>query len=324
MINTAEYYLNQGIAKHENDDYAGAIEDFNKAIELDPNLALAYYHRSKIMSRKDKDVIEDLRKTIELDPSFVEVYALLADLLLLEGCEDESEQLYKDALEIAPDFINGYFGMARVCLLNGDKEGAEGYATKAVEFNPSSERTHLLRAWLRHVNSNLEGALEDANKTIEIAPDNISAIDLRAKIRYELRDFTGAIQDFTKAIEIDFLHSFAYLHRGLCKCQLGDLNGGILELNQAIDIYQEDWFYYSRGVILFILGKYQLAKMDFDKAIKLHNKFEEVYPYRGAARYMLGDKAGARREWKRCGMNTKSGVAFMNNVLTNFDFDNLY
>ena len=42
---TAEEYVNSGNQKYEAKDYYGAISDYNKAIELDPNNALDYSNR---------------------------------------------------------------------------------------------------------------------------------------------------------------------------------------------------------------------------------------------------------------------------------------
>ena len=43
---TAEEYLKRGVSKEKLKDYTGAIADYNKAIELNPNNANAYYSRA--------------------------------------------------------------------------------------------------------------------------------------------------------------------------------------------------------------------------------------------------------------------------------------
>jgi tetratricopeptide (TPR) repeat protein len=45
---SAEGYFDRGLAKYALKDYRGAIQDLNKAIELDPSYAYAYYNRGVI------------------------------------------------------------------------------------------------------------------------------------------------------------------------------------------------------------------------------------------------------------------------------------
>ena len=57
---TAEHYFEQGNAKDNLQDYRGAIEDYNKAIKINPQYAEAYYNRGNA-----KDDLEDYRGAIE-------------------------------------------------------------------------------------------------------------------------------------------------------------------------------------------------------------------------------------------------------------------
>ena len=68
--NDASIYVNRGRAKQENGDYREAIKDYSKAIEVDPKYSTSYSHRGGIkFDLGDKrGAIEDFSKAINLDP----------------------------------------------------------------------------------------------------------------------------------------------------------------------------------------------------------------------------------------------------------------
>jgi len=57
-------------------DYHGAIQDFNKVIELNPNYALAYFYRGTAKSDLEDyhGAIKDYNKAIELYPKYAHTY----------------------------------------------------------------------------------------------------------------------------------------------------------------------------------------------------------------------------------------------------------
>ena len=76
---TAETYNNRGIAKVSLQDYSGAISDYNKAIEINPNDAEAYNNRgiAKIkLGQKDSGCL-DLSKAGEL--GYSQAYEAIKD-----------------------------------------------------------------------------------------------------------------------------------------------------------------------------------------------------------------------------------------------------
>ena len=61
LAQTAENYFDKGVAKGEKGDFIGALNDLNKAIEINPNDALAYGNRglSKIaLGQKDSGCLD--------------------------------------------------------------------------------------------------------------------------------------------------------------------------------------------------------------------------------------------------------------------------
>ena len=68
--------LGTGIAKEEAKDHFGAIADYTKAIELNPNYAAAYNNRgnSKNKIKDYKGAKADYTKAIELKPNYTKGY----------------------------------------------------------------------------------------------------------------------------------------------------------------------------------------------------------------------------------------------------------
>ena len=61
-------YTNRGKAKDELKDYNGAIEDYNQAIEIEPNDPSAYFIRGVVKKKLNdlKGACEDWKKAAEL------------------------------------------------------------------------------------------------------------------------------------------------------------------------------------------------------------------------------------------------------------------
>jgi tetratricopeptide (TPR) repeat protein len=95
---TANEYYNRGVLKHDLEDYIGAISDFNKAIDINPNDDSAFFNRA-VSKGKLKDyigAIVDFSKAIEINPSKAKYYYYrgIGKLLLHQknsGCLDLSK-----------------------------------------------------------------------------------------------------------------------------------------------------------------------------------------------------------------------------------------
>ena len=75
-IGTAYSYTMQAIDKHRKGDYSGAIIDYTKALEIDPNYTYALHNRgfAKNMIGDYKGALIDLNKSIKLNPKDINSY----------------------------------------------------------------------------------------------------------------------------------------------------------------------------------------------------------------------------------------------------------
>ena len=79
MSQDHSYYdrlVSQGADYYDDGQYQQAIEAYDKAIKLNPNVAIGYGHRglSYLGLGQNERAIEDFDKAIELDPDNAEAY----------------------------------------------------------------------------------------------------------------------------------------------------------------------------------------------------------------------------------------------------------
>lgn len=133
---TSKEYLQNGITKHNQQDFKGAIKDYDKAIKEDKANKDAYFNRGTCeLALKDfKSAMTDFNKTIEIDPKFVKAYYSRASVYV-------SQERYKEAL---PDL------------------------DKTIELDPSIPNVLTLRGQIRAQTGNKKGACEDFNQAKQI------------------------------------------------------------------------------------------------------------------------------------------------------------
>ena len=118
IVGEAEELYKRGVARSQLGDYQGAILDYTKALEINPDRAEVLYHRGfasyKLQDYRNADL--DYTKALFLDPYLVEVYYYrgLCRMKLRHiqaGMED-----YTKALEINPNFAHIYYQRGLVYL----------------------------------------------------------------------------------------------------------------------------------------------------------------------------------------------------------------
>ena len=97
----AEAYIKSAAAYYKNDQYDKAIEDYSKAIAINPNIPEAYNNRGVAYhtSAKLDKAIEDYNKAIALNPNFATAYYNIAGSYSLLGKESVACDSLNKAIE---------------------------------------------------------------------------------------------------------------------------------------------------------------------------------------------------------------------------------
>ena len=139
---TAEDYFNSGLDKYDKQDYKGAIEDYNKAIELNPNYALAYSIRGAAKGElKDyRGAMQDYNKAIEFNPNDASAYYNRGNAKSYLIDYRGAIQDYNKAIEFNPNHADAYHnrGLAKSYLKDNRGTSLDLFRTKILELKNST------------------------------------------------------------------------------------------------------------------------------------------------------------------------------------------
>ena len=125
-----------------------AIEECNKAIELDPNLPDGYGIRAWIYNQMEQYdlAIPDFTKALELDPSYVSDYADRAWAYVHTGQFDLAIADCNTAIELDPDLARAYMSRGMAYKAQGKKAEAIADLEKFISLSDNPEYIELARS----------------------------------------------------------------------------------------------------------------------------------------------------------------------------------
>jgi adenylate cyclase len=173
--------------------FHNAIRMFKKAIEQDPNYALAYagmadaysllYQWADSSEENIRRANEASIKAITLDPDSAEASSARGTALAISGKHDEAERAYENAILLNPGHWESYYFYGRDCLAQGKFEKAARLFSEAWRLNPDDYQApgFLAMAYSqlgRHAEQAQANArfLESIEKYIDLHPDDGRAL----------------------------------------------------------------------------------------------------------------------------------------------------
>jgi tetratricopeptide (TPR) repeat protein len=265
-------YANRGDAYKAQGKYDRAISDYDKAIELDKNNAIAYNGRGNAYKAQGKHdrAISDYDKAIELDKNNAIAYNNRGNAYSDKGEYDSAIADYNKVIELDKNSAFAYNNRGAAYGLKGAYDSAISDYDKAVELDKDYVDAYVGRATAYRAKGQYDRAIADYDKAIDLDKFKVIAYTNRGRTYRAKGEYDRAISDYVKAIELDRNHVSAYIFRGNAYEDLGKHDRAIADYDKAIELNGNSALAYAnRGGAYEKKGEYARALADYDRSLSL-------------------------------------------------------
>ncbi len=127
------------------------------------------------MQRDYDGAIEDCNKAIQLDPMYAKAYNVRGNAEKEKGNHDGALADYNKAIELDPKYAAPYYNRGNTKSLDRDYQGAISDYTKAIELDPSDPDARANRGMAKEKIGDDIGAVADYEKAVQLDRANIES-----------------------------------------------------------------------------------------------------------------------------------------------------
>lgn len=233
-----EYWFNRGGKKYQQGDFRGALECFDRFLQLQPNNYKAWVNRGLMLGKL--------------------------------GQLEESLASYDRALQIQSDDYSAWYNRGIVLRNLGQLEEALVSYDRALELQPNDDRVWSNRGTLLAELGKLEEALAFYQVVLQLQPDSPLAWFNRGVVLGELSRLEESLASYDRVWQLQPHNYECWFNRGIVLANLGRLEEALFSYDRALQLQPNDYkVWFNRGIVLKDLGKLEQALASFDRSLQL-------------------------------------------------------
>jgi RNA polymerase sigma factor (sigma-70 family) len=279
-----------------------AITNFTRALELKPEISQAWFERSRVREQlhRYEAAIRDCDEALKLNPKFWQAFQGRARAEFFQTNYTSALQDFDRVLELNPDRIEAYGFRARIFTIEGNIDDALTNRQMAAEKDPGNAVVHYEWGHTLWYFGRNDEAVPHFTRAIELDPTYANSWGLRAAANDNLGRWTNAIADYTAYLRLQPQDADGFSDRASCYARLGELDKAVDDLNRAVYLAPRSTDYLiNRGQIFSQTGKPDAALADFDKALRLQSNNTVALQDRASAYESLGQFDKALADYSR-------------------------
>ena len=276
LDDNARYVLsvNRGVLRVRQERFEDAVTDLKSAIERMPKAYQAYVNLAQAYRRLGKMdlALEQLDRAVELEPGLAHVYRLRARLRLERNesalaLADFDQAIQRENAN-SPYQVDDHVERGRLLLSGGKYAEALNSFDAALSLQKEHSLGQRLRAETLFRLGRFDEVIKAFDRYLETGKPQESVYRGRGLARAELGQYPGAIEDFTKALE---LHptSAVQAYRGWTHIVVDAPKLALRDFELAIELDPNNGDAYNgRGFVRARLGHHREAVQDAAEALR--------------------------------------------------------
>jgi protein O-GlcNAc transferase len=249
-----------------------AQNEFERAVELNPNLPAAHLHLGVTLeSTQQVDAaVEQLRLATQLAPNDAVAHMESGRALAMANQDDAAQSAFKRALELNPSLIDATYQLALTLQRAGDEQQAIPLFRKTIEAQPQNAAA-LSNLGLALVQTgNAKEAIPLFQRALARTPNDATAHQDLGVAYLQQSDLDDAVREFRTALLLIPDSSQLHYDLGLALKLKDDLPNSISELETAarLDANSPD-APYTLGILYMQAGRFDDAVANLRSALRL-------------------------------------------------------
>jgi tetratricopeptide (TPR) repeat protein len=213
LLNTnyADAYYFRGVCYMNEKKYQQSLADLDKSLLLQTNsgtLMVRAYVYTCVTNYNG--AIEDYNKAVHLNPVDIQAYLGRARAFILDGAFGLAIMDCNSALALNPYSVSAYQERGQAYENQGDFDNAIADYNRAIQLNSGDSVTYYARGEAFADTGKFSNAIPDFTIFIASNTNDSAAYSQRGWCRDETGDYAGALDDYQKAIAVDANSAWGY------------------------------------------------------------------------------------------------------------------
>lgn len=231
-------HYNQANYKAEKLDLQGAMDCYNKALQINPNYVPALSNRGVTYGKMNnpKAALADFEHVARLDSKYKDVYSNMGNVNVMLGDLPNALKNYDKALQLTPDFPDAIFNRGQARSSAGDLQGALKDFEHLIQVKKDYPSAYHSRGMILLNLGRRQEALADFQVELQANPNNFESLYARGACYLGLKQFDQALADLNRVVQSNPKLAMPYYQRALTFIGKGAQKEACADLQMAYSL----------------------------------------------------------------------------------------